>query len=275
VLAAGGVVLALVIGLMVLGATGVLAGPRRAREATETASAQAMWATGTTQALAALSETGTAQALADAETATRTPTATLSPPTRSTPTATGTPSPTATATPSLTPTATEVPPTETHTPTATSTHTPTATPTATPTFAPTPRWLAAPRPLSPSDGSEFTGYNAEVILEWSRVPGIRDNEWYVVQIPYNEAGEAATFWRQGTTFQVPAHFGTRAVGFPDRHYNWTVQVMRCVERCDALLDDNVRKVGVAVGRASEPGLFYWHPDVGGGGKPSPCPPGGC
>ncbi len=110
-----------------------------------------------------------------------------------------------------------------------------------------------------------------MILEWSAVEGIRDNEYYVVHIPYNEAGEVATFWRQETTFRVPPHFSTGKVGFPDRHYNWTVRVMRCVEKCDAILDDNVRKAGRAVGSASEPGLFYWH--IGIGGDPKDTPPG--
>jgi hypothetical protein len=88
-----------------------------------------------------------------------------------------------------------------------------------------------------------------VILEWEEVKGIREDEYYVVLIPYNEAGEVAEFWRKEPRMRVPSHFSTVPVGFPDRHYNWTVP-------------DNVKKRGIQVGSVSAPGLFYWHVDVG-------------
>lgn len=101
-----------------------------------------------------------------------------------------------------------------------------------------------------------------VILEWEEVKGIREDEYYVVLIPYNEAGEVAEFWRKEPRMRVPSHFSTVPVGFPDRHYNWTVQVKRCLENCFLFLDDNVKKRGIQVGSVSAPGLFYWHVDVG-------------
>ena len=70
--------------------------------------------------------------------------------------------------------------------------------------------------------------------------------------------------------RVPSNFSLHEVGFPDRRYNWTVQVMRCTENCEQLADDNIRKQGAPVGDESEPGLFYWHSDLGGGPtKPLP------
>ncbi len=95
------------------------------------------------------------------------------------------------------------------------------------------------------------------------------NEYYVVRIPFNEAGEVAEFWREETTFRLPAHFSLDKYGFPDRHYAWSVQVMRWTENCDQVLNDDVKKEGFAVGSRSAEGIFYWHTDLGGPQKPPP------
>jgi hypothetical protein len=115
-------------------------------------------------------------------------------------------------------------------------------------------------PLAPPPGTIFKGYNAEVILAWSEVPNLRADEYYVVRIPYNLAGEVAEFWRKEPRFSVPPNFSTAQVGFEDRRYTWSVQVKRCTENCARVLDDNVKKEGVAVGPRSTEGLFYWYPD---------------
>jgi hypothetical protein len=262
-LAAAGLALTLIIVSTVLGTTGVFAGRRRALEATETAAAQAYLA---------LAQTGTAQALTRA--ATDTPTATETPLPTSTPTATATetPLPTSTSTETLTPTPTA---TETPGPTATptSTHTPTITPTFTPrpTSTPTPRWLAAPVLLAPLDGTPFVGWEAKVDLRWSEVAGLREDEYYVIRIPFDDAGGVAEFWRKGTTLRLPPQFSLASVGFEDRSYRWTVQTMRCVSNCDKIMVDEVRKQGSAVGQTSVEGLFYWHPDLGGLRTPKPSP----
>jgi serine/threonine-protein kinase len=200
-----------------------------------------------------------------------TPTNTLSPAPSSTPIpapmATDTVAPTSTPTP--TPTATSIP---TDTPTATLTQSlkprPTETPTATPTA--TPRWLPAPQLLAPPQGSHFAGWNAKVDLRWSAVEGLRPDEFYVLRIPYDDAGGVAEFWRQDTSFGVPSHFSRAEVGFPDRHYDWSVQVMRCTSKCSKALDLDAKDQGVTgepVGNRSEKGVFYWHSDVGGNGSP--------
>jgi serine/threonine-protein kinase len=193
-------------------------------------------------------------------------------PTRARPTST--PTPTSTATQQALPTATH---TSTPMPTATATATPTASPTLTATASPTaaPTATAAPSPtptleiglrpaprlIAPADGTSFSGWNAEVNLQWESVGALAEDEYYVVRIPYDSAGGVAEFWRRETTFRVPPNFSLVEVGFPDRHYNWTVQVMRCTGNCDRVEDDNTKKQGVAVGEKSAEGLFYWHPDV--------------
>jgi hypothetical protein len=124
------------------------------------------------------------------------------------------------------------------------------------------RWLPAPELLAPPFGAHFVGWNAEVYLRWSAVEGMREGEYYVVRIPYNEAGDTAEFWRRETSLQVPSNFSLREVGFPDRHYNWTVQVMRCTRNCAQVLDDAAVKQGDTVGSRSVIGLFYWQHDLG-------------
>lgn len=202
-----------------------------------------------------------------------------------TPTATATPRPSSTPVPTHAATATTQPsptpiPTHTATTPPTSTHTATATPrpglmptsTHTPTNTPPPSSLRpAPRLESPPNGAEFSGWNAEVILSWSGVGSLAADEYYVVRIPYDDAGSVAEFWRKETSFKVPPHFSGREVGFPDRHYSWTVQAMRCIKNCPSVTDDNVAKTGEATGAKSAEGLFYWHPDIGGGAAPVATP----
>ncbi len=198
------------------------------------------------------------------------PTPSFTPTSSPTPTSLPTPTSTATRLPTATPTATAthtptVPPTPTWTPTQTPTQTLVPTPTRRPepTPTPTPAWLLATELLAPPLGTTFMGWNAEVILRWSAVEGVQEDDYYVVRIPYDVAGNVAEFWRKETSLRVPAIFSSSAVGFPARNYNWTVQVMRCTENCDRVFEDNVKKQGVAVGQKSATGLFYWQPDVGG------------
>jgi serine/threonine-protein kinase len=194
-------------------------------------------------------------------TATATATATTPPTPTTAPTATATPSPTPTAT--WTPTATTPP-----SPPPTAGASATATATATPVN----RWLAAPALLSPLEGEEFVGWNAQVLLQWSNVGQLYAAEYYVVRIPYDEGGGVAEFWRKETSMQVPPHLSRADVGFADRHYNWTVQVLHCTQECEKAADDNARKQGYVVGNPSVTGTFYWHPDTGSRPKSTPTGP---
>jgi hypothetical protein len=167
-------------------------------------------------------------------------------------------------------------PTPTVTPTPTDTPTPALTPSATNTATPTvaatstPALLPAPALLGPPDGATYVGWNADVLLTWTDVTGLDADEYYVVRIPYDAAGSTAEFWRKETSFQVPRHFSSSDVGFHDRQYNWTVQVVRCTSNCAQALDDNARKTGTPAGQTSATGLFYWQPDRS-GAQPTPEP----
>jgi tetratricopeptide (TPR) repeat protein len=193
-------------------------------------------------------------------TLTPTPTPTATPTRTLTPTATATPTPTPIPTPTSTgrPTST---PTSTPTATATATATPTVTPMMTPSATATSRELSVPILLAPEDGASFVGWGARVILSWSSAGPLAQDEYYVVRIPYDSVGGIAEFWRRETALELPSHFSLPNIGFADRHYNWSVQVMRCTGNCDWALDDNTKKQGVAVGAESATGLFYWHPDI--------------
>jgi serine/threonine protein kinase len=217
--------------------------------------------------------TVTALALARS-TSTSTPT-----PTRVEPTATQTPphTPTPVATATAIPVVATAPATSTVTPTATATASPTPTPTATatptrrPTATPTVRWLPAPVLLAPADGTSFVGWNADVTLRWATVEGLSPGEYYVVRIPYDAVGGVAEFWRQETLLRLPPNFSLPQVGFADRHYDWTVQVMLCLENCYKVWDDQVAKKGEPVGDKSGPGQFYWQSDIS-GAPPTDAPP---
>ena len=95
-------------------------------------------------------------------------------------------------------------------------------------------------------------------------------EYYVVRIPYDNAGGVAEFWRQETSVKLPANLSLRGVGFADRHYDWTVQVMRCLENCYKVWDDQAVKKGEPAGDASDPRRFYWQSDIS-GAAPTPTP----
>jgi hypothetical protein len=125
------------------------------------------------------------------------------------------------------------------------------------------RWLPAPVPLAPSDGTSFVGWGAKVTLRWESVEGLQLGEYYVVRIPYDHVGGVAEFWRQETFLQLPSNFSLSNVGFADRHYDWTVQVMLCHENCYKVWDDQAIKKGEPVGDKSQPRRFYWHPDISG------------
>jgi hypothetical protein len=100
-----------------------------------------------------------------------------------------------------------------------------------------------------------------VILRWSPVEGLEAGEYYVVSVPYDDAGSVAEFWRWETSVKLPSHLSRPDVGFADRHYLWSVQVRRCTENCLRVLEDDATKRGEAVGSPSEQGLFYWQPDI--------------
>jgi hypothetical protein len=124
-------------------------------------------------------------------------------------------------------------------------------------------------PVAPAEGTSFVGWHADVTLRWAPVEGLELGEYYVVRIPYDNVGGVAEFWREETSVRLPANLSQRDVGFPDRHYDWTVQVMHCLTNCYKVWDDQVSKEGEPVGDKSQPVRFYWQSDIHGGGPTTP------
>jgi hypothetical protein len=182
------------------------------------------------------------------------------------PTATATPviviAPTDTPRPTVAPTATEIP-TDTPTPPA-STPTPTQAPTRTPqppTLTPTATHALHPAPtlLSPPDGMHFEPQEA-IVLRWTDVGPLADDEWYVVRIPH-ERGEEVGVTRD-TQWQVPAYVWLLRP--PSGRLFWSVSVrVRASEGIPGNAD-----LWPAAGAESAPRSFVW---LAGTRTPTPTP----
>lgn len=118
---------------------------------------------------------------------------------------TGTPaSRAATATPGK---GTTVPPTPTPLPTETSTPTPTLTPTLvhSPTPEPTSPYIyRAPSLLAPTNGSLIVGPQIRVVLNWTSVGVLNEDEWYLVRVwRADDDVEAIENWTKATSWRLP------------------------------------------------------------------------
>jgi tetratricopeptide (TPR) repeat protein len=166
-----------------------------------------------------------------------------------TPAPTSTSPATATLAPTATPAATATP-TATATPAATATSSP-ATATSTPVSPEASLALeyAAPRILGPEDETRFPA-SEDVVLEWSPVGDLADNERYVVRLIFQENGIPTWDGDQVRTERwiLPRDYLGRPDG-PDFKFTWFVYV----ERVDANGET------YAVSPESQHRGFYWHP----------------
>lgn len=164
-------------------------------------------------------------------------------------TATRTATPTTTPTPTFTPT--PVPPTETPLP---PTLTPTRPPaTAAATRTPTPRF-ARPVLISPENGLEIRGGDAQIVLRWEPVGSLAEDEWYALSLRFRADGvvQYSGTWTKETSWIVPANLYTRA-GQTERVFEWDVMVMKET----GTRPDGGRE-GVALSAPSETRTFAWY-----------------
>jgi LysM repeat protein/predicted nucleic acid-binding Zn ribbon protein len=84
-------------------------------------------------------------------------------------------------------------------PTATSTPTPTPTPTTTP--APP---YPAPDLLSPAEDAVLEGEGAVILLTWTSVGILRDNQAYLVELKMPARTDPVTYTTQGTSWRLPS-----------------------------------------------------------------------
>lgn len=177
------------------------------------------------------------------------------------------PSPTPSATPTATPTVTRRP---TYTPTATRTATPTATatatptepgsptpetPTSTPTLAPTATptlVFSAPHLLEPEDGAVFIGEREKIVLRWTSVGPLAEDQWYAVSLRYLQGGQLQYSGHhvKETEWELPAEFFFAKADLPERAYQWDVTVIRVESGPKG-------ETGTDISPRSESRTFYW------------------
>ena len=109
-------------------------------------------------------------------------------------------------------------------------------PTATPTFTPTPTATPTPGPpylaphlLYPPDGA-IVGHDAPVILQWTSVGILQEDEWYAIHLRYlgkrtDGRPQETTAYTRTTSWRVPDDWypGTDA---RERRFTWSVEVVR-------------------------------------------------
>jgi len=135
--------------------------------------------------------------------------------------------------------------------------TPTPTPTETPIPTPTPTPglpYAAPFLLYPPDGATFTGAEADIVLNWTSVGLLADDEWYVLRL--RDASDAqpspASVWTKIPSYRLPAEW--RPGPSSEREILWDVVVMRA----RAPVQDGVQS-GTAASPMSATRRFLWKP----------------
>jgi LysM repeat protein len=82
------------------------------------------------------------------------------------------------------------------------TATPTPTLTPTPTTTPAPPY-PAPHLLSPADGAVFEGEDAMILLAWTGVGILGDNQMYLVELETPNRTAPVTYATQGTSWRLP------------------------------------------------------------------------
>jgi LysM repeat protein len=99
--------------------------------------------------------------------------------------------------------------------------TPTLTPTSTPSSTPGPPY-AAPHLLSPGDEAMFQGENAVILLSWTSVAILRENQAYLVELYTPAQVTPITYTTQGTSWRLPSEL--RPTG-RRRAITWRVTVV--------------------------------------------------
>jgi LysM repeat protein len=102
------------------------------------------------------------------------------------------------------------------------TSTPTPTPTPTPSSTPAPPYSAA-HLLSPADGAVFKGEDAPVLLAWTSVAILREDQAYLVELDTPVRMTPVTYTTQGTSWRLPSEL--RPTG-RRRAMTWRVTVVQ-------------------------------------------------
>jgi LysM repeat protein len=96
--------------------------------------------------------------------------------------------------------------------------TPTPTPTPLPTATPLPR--SAPVLLGPGEEADFRGTEAHILLWWTSVGILAEDEWYVVRLRHD--GVEIEAWTKAPSWRVPLDLYPGSSDSP--HFRWDVVV---------------------------------------------------
>jgi hypothetical protein len=136
--------------------------------------------------------------------------------------------------------------------TPTSAPPPTATRASTPVPTPAPALLPAPELRAPADGSQFRGSEATITLEWTPVPGLSADDYYVVvsDFPHDSDIWNDYQWTKEPNLVVPAYLYDNLTG--SRAVQWRVVVMRLTGQ-----REDGQKQGYEISSPSQVRSYVW------------------
>jgi LysM repeat protein/predicted nucleic acid-binding Zn ribbon protein len=152
--------------------------------------------------------------------------------------------------PTLTPTASVTP---------IASHTPTFTPTPWPTIGgptPTPEYpYPAPIALGPPNQRVFDGQDTVVLLNWTSVGILGDDDWYVVTVRVSRGDQIVenAHWLKTTSWRLPDELRPAADAGPQIYW-WDVVVRRQTE-----INASGERSGPTVSPRTAPRQFTWNP----------------
>lgn len=134
----------------------------------------------------------------------------------------------------------------------------TAAPTPSPTTLPTstatpgPRYME-PVLLSPANGQYFWSNSEPVLLNWTSVGVLADNDWYVVEVrlPCGDEETVQYGWTRATSWRVPVSL-CPGDGTTHRPFRWRVRILRS-DRPDV---DPAGMAGMSLDSVER--TFYWY-----------------
>jgi LysM repeat protein len=134
------------------------------------------------------------------------------------------------------------------------TATPSPTPSLTPTLTPTPGPpRSAPILLGPPDETLFVGPDMAILLNWTSVGILDEDEWYVLRLRRQGrvAEQLPVVWTKATSWRLPRELYEAGLDEPQRFF-WQVSIMRLIGESE----DGTR-TGERNSPSSESRTFSW------------------
>lgn len=110
--------------------------------------------------------------------------------------------------------------------------------------------------LAPAEGAVYKGPEAKIVLSWTSLHTLEEDEWFVVRVKYRDrnsqdwSGEE-NYWTQATSFLLPSRMAPPAEASP-RLFRWDVTIVRKYTTPEGHTEM------IAVSPISQPREFYWY-----------------